>query len=164
MRRACGHIVVIGSAILHRIQRRMPLDDPFHLKRFLDAQQEIYEKVRTELAAGQKRSHWMWFIFPQIAGLGSSPMAQRYAIADLPEARAYLQHGVLGPRLVECTDLVNRSGSSLSMLFGYPDDLKFHSSVTLFAQAASTTPNPFTEALGKYFQSRPDQATLARLH
>lgn len=145
----------------------MPQNDPFHLQRFLDAQADVYEQARAELAAGQKRSHWMWFIFPQIAGLGSSPMAQRYAIADLPEARAYLQHPVLGQRLVDCTTLVNAANRPVAAIFGYPDDLKFHSSITLFAQAAessaSTTPNVFTEALTKHFNSVPDGNTLARL-
>ncbi len=141
----------------------MPQDDPFHLQRFLDAQADTYAQARAELAAGQKRSHWMWFIFPQIAGLGSSPTAQRYAIADLPEARAFLQHPILGPRLVECTTLVNQSPNPVAQIFGYPDDLKFHSSVTLFAQAAAETPNAFTEALTKHFNSHPDGNTLARL-
>lgn len=142
----------------------MPQDDPFHLQRFLDAQADVYDQARSELAAGQKRSHWMWFIFPQIAGLGSSPMAQRYAIADLPEARAYLQHPVLGSRLTDCATLVNAAGRPVSTIFGYPDDLKFHSSVTLFAHAAQNTPNVFSEALTKHFNSQPDRATLARLH
>jgi uncharacterized protein (DUF1810 family) len=106
----------------------------------------------------------MWFIFPQIAGLGSSFMAVRYAIADLPEARAYLQHPVLGPRLIECTMLVNQANRPLSYIFGYPDDLKFHSSMTLFAQASPTTPNAFSDALTMHFHSRPDQGTMSRLH
>ena len=141
----------------------MPHDDFFHLQRFLDAQDDTYEQARAERAAGQKRSHWMWFIFPQIAGLGSSPTAQRYAIADLAEARAFLQHPTLGPRLIACTDLVTQSNKPVSQIFGYPDDLKFHSSITLFAQAAEATPNSFTKALTKHFNSHPDQATLARL-
>ena len=141
----------------------MPQDDPFHLQRFVDAQADIYTQARAELAAGQKRSHWMWFLFPQIAGLGSSPMAQRYAVADLAEARAYLQHPLLGPRLVECTELVNLARKPVASIFPYPDDLKFHSSITLFAQAAPQSPNPFTEALTLHFDSRPDPATLSRL-
>ena len=141
----------------------MPQDDPFHLKRFLDAQADIYTQARNELAAGQKRSHWMWFIFPQIAGLGSSSTAQRYAITDLAEARAYLQHPTLGPRLLECTQLVNQANKPVANIFGYPDDLKFHSSVTLFAQAAPTGPNPFTEALKQHFNNQPDAGTLSRL-
>lgn len=141
----------------------MPQDDPFHLQRFLDAQQDTFAQARAELAAGQKRSHWMWFIFPQIAGLGSSSMAQRYAITDLAEARAYLQHPVLGPRLRECTALVNEANRSVSSIFGYPDDLKFHSSVTLFAEAAQEVPNEFASALAQHFNGKPDQGTMARL-
>ena len=95
----------------------MPQDDPFDLRRFLDAQAEVYAQARGELAAGQKRSHWMWFVFPQVAGLGSSPMAQRYAIGELAEARAYLQHPVLGPRLTECVHLVNQAGRPVSSIF-----------------------------------------------
>ena len=142
----------------------MPQDDPFHLQRFLDAQADTYTQARAELVAGQKRSHWMWFIFPQIAGLGSSPTAQRYAITDLPEARAYLQHPTLGPRLLECTTLVNQARKPVSAIFPYPDDLKFHSSITLFAQASLTTPNAFTEALALHFANQLDPATLSRLH
>ena len=141
----------------------MPQDDPFHLQRFLDAQADVYETARAELAAGQKRSHWMWFIFPQIAGLGSSPMAQRYAINDLAEARAYLQHPTLGPRLIDCTTLVNQANKPVSAIFGYTDDLKFHSSVTLFAQASDVTPNVFSDALEKHFSGKPDPGTLSRL-
>ena len=140
-----------------------PHADPFHLQRFLDAQQSTYSQARAELAEGQKRSHWMWFIFPQIQGLGSSSMAQRFAIADLAEARAYLAHPVLGPRLRDCTALVLAAyPRSLDDILGYPDDLKFHSSVTLFAQAdpAGTV---FSEALARFFQGKPDQATLHRL-
>ena len=144
----------------------MPQDDPFHLQRFLDAQADTYAQARAELAAGQKRSHWMWFIFPQIAGLGSSPMAQRYAISDLAEARAFLAYDPLGTRLRECTALVNAvHGRSLDEIFGYPDDLKFHSSLTLFARAelSSETENVFETALDKYFEGREDQATLKQL-
>ena len=141
--------------------------DPFHLQRFLDAQQSMYAQAQTELAAGQKRSHWMWFIFPQIQGLGSSSIAQRFAISDIQEARAYLAHPILGSRLRECTALVNAvQGRSLDDILGYPDNLKFHSSVTLFAEAARTTTpdvNVFTEALTRYFRGAPDPATLKRL-
>ena len=151
----------------------MPKDDtplPFDLQRFLDAQADVYEQARSELAAGKKRSHWMWFIFPQIRGLGSSPTAQYFAISELDEAVAYLNHPILGARLRECTQLVNAvQGRSVSEIFGYPDDLKFHSSVTLFAQAA-TRGNPagarddqvFQDALAKYFAGKGDQATLNR--
>jgi uncharacterized protein (DUF1810 family) len=138
--------------------------DPFDLQRFVDAQDSCYAQVRSELAAGKKRSHWMWFVFPQIQGLGSSGIAQRFAIAGIEEARAYLDHPVLGTRLRECTALVNAvAGRSVEDIFGYPDDLKFRSSVTLFARAAKD-PGVFEEALSKYFNGAPDQATLDRLH
>lgn len=142
----------------------MPADDPFHLQRFLDAQASTYTQARTELAAGEKRSHWMWFIFPQIQGLGVSSMAQRYAITDLAEAKAYLAHPVLGPRLRECTALVNAaSGRTLDQIFGYPDDLKFHSSVTLFSEAENSQESVFRQAVAKYFDGRPDRGTLDHL-
>ena len=141
--------------------------DEFNLNRFLDAQESTYAQARAELAAGEKRSHWMWFIFPQIRGLGSSPMAKRFAISGLQEARAYLEHPVLGTRLRECTSLVNAvEGRTLSAIFGYPDDLKFHSSVTLFSQAAvnfAAENNVFSAALAKFFNGNPDPATLERL-
>ncbi len=146
-------------------------NDPYHLQRFVDAQASCFAQVRSELVAGQKRSHWMWFVFPQIRGLGSSPMAQRFAISGLDEADAYLAHPVLGPRLRDCTALVNAvDGRSIDDIFGYPDDLKFHSSVTLFAWAVSHGPlmtaldnQVFADALAKYFNGVPDQATLDRL-
>ena len=144
--------------------------DPFNLQRFIDAQQFCYEQARAELAAGAKRSHWMWFIFPQIHGLGSSSMAERYAISGLPEAVAYLDHPCLGPRLRDCTALVNAvSDRTLQQILGYPDNLKFHSSVTLFAHAASSRPSSraedsvFQQALDRYFACRADQATILRL-
>src|ERR1700678_3684032 len=125
-------------------------DDRFNLERFVDAQASTYEQGRAELVAGEKRSHWMWFIFPQIQGLGSSEMAQRYAISGLEEARAYLKHAVLGPRLKECTALVNAvEGRTLEEIFGYPDDLKFHSSMTLFAEREEAR-GVFAEALDRY--------------
>ena len=137
--------------------------DPYHLQRFVDAQDSCYAQVHSELAAGNKRSHWMWFVFPQIQGLGSSAMAQRFAISGIEEAKAYLDHPLLGSRLRECTCLVNAvSGRAIDDIFGYPDDLKFHSSVTLFALAADG-PSVFAEALSKYFNAVPDQATLDRL-
>ncbi len=142
----------------------MPNEDPFHLQRFLDAQHSTYTQARAELAAGEKRSHWMWFIFPQIQGLGYSSMAQRYAITDLAEARAYLAHPVLGARLRECTALVNAvQGRTLSQIFGYPDDLKFHSSVTLFAEADSAVDSVFRLALTKYFSGTGDRQTISQL-
>ena len=141
--------------------------DDFNLNRFVDAQESTYAQARAELAAGEKHSHWMWFIFPQIRGLGSSPMAQRFALAGLPEARAYLEHSLLGPRLRECASLVNRTeGRSVAEIFGYPDDLTFHSSMTLFAEAAvnfASQNNVFSAALAKYFGGVPDQNTLDRL-
>ncbi len=139
--------------------------DPYHLQRFVDAQASCFAQVLSELAAGQKRSHWMWFIFPQIQGLGSSGMAQRFAISGLEEARAYLLHPILGPRLRECTALVNAvQGRSVGDIFGYPDDLKFHSSITLFAAAAPhDIAQAFSDALAKYFDGARDQGTLDRL-
>jgi uncharacterized protein (DUF1810 family) len=147
-------ILVLGNA--------MP--DPYHLQRFVDAQASCFAQVRSELAAGKKRTHWMWFIFPQLEGLGSSPMAQRFAISGIEEAKAYLAHPVLGDRLRDCTALVNAvSGRSVEDIFGYPDDLKFHSSVTLFASASHPENKVFNEALSKYFNGVPDQATTDRL-
>ena len=139
-------------------------DDPFQLRRFVEAQRGTYEQARAELAAGEKQSHWMWFIFPQIQGLGSSSMAQRYAITSLAEARAYLAHPVLGERLRDCTSLVNATeGRTLEEIFGYPDDLKFHSSATLFARADETSAGVFRTALERYFQGREDSGTVKRL-
>jgi uncharacterized protein (DUF1810 family) len=110
--------------------------DRYDLERFVEAQAGVYEQVCAELRAGRKRSHWMWFVFPQIRGLGSSEMAMRYAISGLEEARVYLEHPVLGPRLRECAGIVvGVEGRTVEEIFGYPDDLKFHSSVTLFAGA-----------------------------
>src|SRR6266568_4127586 len=117
------------------------MEDPFHLRRFVDAQQPVYEAVLGELRAGRKRTHWMWFIFPQIAGLGHSSLAQRFAISSLDEAVAYVAHPVLGPRLRECARLVaGIEGRSIAEIFGDPDDLKFRSSMTLFARAAPEEP------------------------
>ena len=142
--------------------------DPYNLQRFLDAQESTINQARSELVAGEKRSHWMWFIFPQIRGLGSSPMSQRFAIGDLQEAIAYLEHPMLGLRLRECTSLVNAvSSRPVSDIFGYPDDLKFHSSITLFAEAASgfgAENHVFAEALARYFKGQPDKATLLLLN
>jgi len=140
------------------------MGDPFNLQRFVDAQERVIDDVRAELSAGRKRTHWMWFVFPQIAGLGHSGMAQRYAIQSRAEAEAYLAHPVLGARLVELTGIVNRvSGRTIEDIFGYPDDLKFHSSMTLFARTAAE-PAVFDEALRRYFKGQPDEATLMRLH
>jgi uncharacterized protein (DUF1810 family) len=147
------------------------LVDRYDLRRFVEAQAGVYEQACAELRAGRKRSHWMWFVFPQIHGLGSSPMAVRYAISGLEEARAYLEHPVLGPRLRECAGIVvGVEGRTVEEIFGYPDDLKFHSSMTLFARAAALfaeaegpSESVFHEALKKYFDGKTDQATLARL-
>jgi uncharacterized protein (DUF1810 family) len=164
----------------------------FDLDRFVTAQEPVMAQVRQELAAGQKRTHWMWFVFPQIAGLGYSAMARHYAIPSLDDARAYLQHPVLGPRLVELTELVNRvDGRSVQQIFGNPDDMKFHSSMTLFQETqplfqeaqplfheaqplfheaqpffqdnAQRGTEAFQAALDKYFAGSPDRLTLERL-
>jgi uncharacterized protein (DUF1810 family) len=137
--------------------------DPHNLQRFLDAQHPIYGQVRDELRAGQKETHWMWFIFPQIAGLGISPTAQKYAIQSIDEAKAYLNHPLLGFRLRECTQLVDAvSNRSIEEIFGYPDHLKFHSSMTLFSRV-STTDKLFATALTKYFRGQLDPKTLEQL-
>lgn len=133
---------------------------PCDLNRFLEAQERIYASVVSELGAGRKRTHWMWFIFPQIDGLGTSETARRYAIKHLEEARAYLFHPVLGPRLLECTRLVNAiKGRTAREILGIPDDMKFRSSMTLFELVAGQ-PSDFTEALEKYFAGERDEATL----
>jgi uncharacterized protein (DUF1810 family) len=135
----------------------------FELRRFLEAQSSVIDAVRAELARGRKASHWMWFVFPQISGLGHSAMAQRYAIASLAEAKAYAAHPVLGARLRELTALVlGVEGRGAHEIFGTPDDLKFHSAMTLFARAAPDEPL-FRRALEKYFAGREDAATLGRL-
>lgn len=136
------------------------MTDAYSLDRFLNAQERAYNTVLAELRAGRKSSHWIWFIFPQIAGLGHSSMAQQFAIASLEEAKAYLQHPVLGQRLRECTQLVlNVEGLSAEEIFGYPDYLKFRSCMTLFISAA-TDNTIFKDALLKYFDGQPDQQTL----
>jgi uncharacterized protein (DUF1810 family) len=140
-----------------------PMSGPFDLQRFVTAQDPVIGQVRAELAAGAKRSHWMWFVFPQIAGLGFSAMALRYAIESPDEARAYLAHPVLGPRLRGCVGLVlaveNRDAHTI---FGTPDDMKFHSSLTLFASIAPEE-QVFREALTKYFGGKEDAATMAKI-
>ena len=138
------------------------------IARFLDAQNHVYPQVLHELRTGQKRSHWMWFIFPQIAGLGHSAMAERFAIGDLEEARAYLAHHILHIRLQECTSavLLHAPGAAaprtLGQIFGAPDDRKFHSSMTLFHRA-DPDEALFTQALDAFFDGAEDQATLDRL-
>jgi uncharacterized protein (DUF1810 family) len=129
---------------------------------FLEAQAPVYEQIIEELSAGKKRSHWMWFIFPQLKGLGFSPMARQYAIESLEQARRYAADPVLGQRLRQCTQVVNQThGRDISDIFDYPDDLKFHSSMTLFAQAADEP--AFKLALDKYFGSETDEKTLGML-
>jgi len=137
--------------------------DPYNLRRFIDAQQEDYEDACAELRAGCKRTHWMWYIFPQMKGLGRSPTADWFAISSLDEARAYSLHPVLGPRLRECTRLVNLiDGRSLHEIFGSPDDLKFRSSMTLFALATAEN-GEFLDALRKYSAGEFDPSTLGLL-
>ncbi len=139
------------------------MDETHDLRRFIDAQAPVFDAVTAELAAGRKRSHWMWFVFPQIAGLGFSAMAQRYAIGSLAEAEAYLAHPVLGERLRRWTDLVLAvEGRGITAILGSPDDVKFRSSMTLFGRAA---PNElrFRAALDRYFGGVADPATLERL-
>ena len=140
--------------------------DPYRLERFVLAQDRAgtYDRAVTELRAGRKQSHWMWFVFPQIAGLGSSPMAREFAIGSLAEARAYLAHPVLGPRLAECALILTAAaeGTSASQLLGPVDAMKLRSSMTLFA-AAAPEDQVFTNVLAGYFDGQPDQATLERL-
>jgi uncharacterized protein (DUF1810 family) len=138
--------------------------DTFDLDRFVDAQAEngTYIRAVTELHQGRKRTHWMWFVFPQIAGLGQSPTSQRYGISSLEEARAYLQHPILGPRLVECAHIVIALEGSAEMIFGGIDAQKLRSSMTLFARA-SPDEATFTQLLDRYFEGKNDAATLRLL-
>jgi uncharacterized protein (DUF1810 family) len=137
--------------------------DAYNLQRFVEAQQPVYERVRAELRAGAKASHWMWFIFPQLKGLGRSPTAEYFGIASLPEAEAYWRHPVLGRRLKECTELVVAIlGKTAHQIFGSPDDVKFRSCMTLFERAAPEEPI-FGQALDKYFDGKRDSSTLALL-
>ena len=134
------------------------------LERFVEAQEAVYARALTELRAGKKQSHWMWFIFPQIAGLGHSAMAQMYAIASLDEARAYLAHPLLGARLRECCEAVMAiEGKTAHQIFGSPDDLKFRSCLTLFARATPDQPL-FQDLLEKYYDGEADELTLQKLY
>jgi uncharacterized protein (DUF1810 family) len=143
------------------MSRHSEESDPFELERFTKAQEQVYARALSELADGAKRSHWMWFIFPQMLGLGHSPMARRYAIRSAREAACYLAHPLLGKRLVECTRAVNQvSGRTIHQIFGNPDDMKFHSSMTLFNAVAEDS-NEFAFALEKYFDGRRDEKTLS---
>jgi len=135
-------------------------NDSHDLERFVEAQDPVIEQVKKELRAGRKRSHWMWFVFPQVEGLGKSRKARRYAISSQQEADAYLAHPVLGSRLRECTGIVNGiEGRSANEIFGSPDDLKFRSSMTLF-EAVADDPLPFSRALELYYDGDRDQMTL----
>lgn len=139
------------------------MDDPHNLARFLDAQAPVYAQVLGELRAGRKRSHWIWFIFPQIAGLGHSAMSERYAIASLDEARAYLAHPVLGTRLRECSaSVLAVRDRTIHEIFGSPDDMKFRSCMTLFNRAAPVE-TVFGQCLQKYFGGDEDLQTLRLL-
>jgi uncharacterized protein (DUF1810 family) len=138
------------------------MSDPFNLERFVEAQDPIYDRVLSELRRSRKKSHWMWFIFPQIRGLGHSELAIQFSILDQNEAKAYLDHPILGPRLHECTTMVLEADArSVAEIFGSPDDLKFRSSMTLFDFVAPGT--VFGQALKKFFDGRGDQITLAAL-
>ena len=136
------------------------MEDPYDLGRFVAAQdaRRTYDDATAELRRGRKTSHWMWFVFPQIAGLGFSPAAQRYAISSLDEARAYLAHPVLGPRLIECAGIVAAQGRTAEQIFGETDAMKLRSSVTLFLRAAPGEP-VFAQVLGRFFDAEPDPAT-----
>ena len=138
--------------------------DPFDLQRFVTAQAPVFASALEELKEGRKRTHWMWFLFPQLRGLGSSSMATFYGIGSLEEARAYLAHPLLGPRLVLCTETVLAvKDKSLREIFGAPDDMKFGSSMTLFARASDDDGVVFRRALDLYCRGRPDDRTLALL-
>ena len=138
-------------------------DDPHDLKRFLSAQEGVYERALAELTRGQKRTHWMWYIFPQFDGLGYSPTAKRYSIKSIEEARQYLNHPLLGKRLLECTEaVIALKGGSLSEIFGHPDDMKFKSSMTLFEKIAGSG-SVFSSALDRYCHGERDATTLRLL-
>jgi uncharacterized protein (DUF1810 family) len=139
------------------------MEDPYQLSRFVDAQEHAYDHAIGELKDGRKRSHWMWFVFPQIEGLGHSSMAQRYAIASLDEARAYLQHPLLGPRLLECTDaLLGDTEHTAEDILGTTDAMKLRSSMTLFAHA-DPGENRFARVLDRYFEGAEDAETVRRI-
>jgi uncharacterized protein (DUF1810 family) len=140
----------------------VPSSDPYDLERFVRAQATDYDQALSELREGRKRSHWMWYIFPQIEGLGLSPMSRQYSIKSAAEARAYLDHPVLGPRLQECATVVNNiAGRSAFEIFGAPDDMKLRSSVTLFANVSDG--GIFEQLIQKYFEGQQDEKTLQTL-
>jgi uncharacterized protein (DUF1810 family) len=145
----------------HKSEAGFPMnDDPYQLSRFIRAQEGIFEDVLTELRSGQKRTHWMWFIFPQIDGLGHSTTSRYYAIKSVDEARQYLKHPVLGVRLLKCVELLLAvEGKSASEIFGFPDDLKLKSSMTLFACVSDSEP-VFVRVLEKYFDGKRDEKTM----
>ena len=139
------------------------MSDPYDLDRFVRAQETSYTQALSELRTGRKRTHWMWYVFPQLEGLGSSPTAVRYAISGLDEAEAYLAHPVLGPRLMECSETVLRHAAlPASSMFGYPDDMKLRSSATLFARV-SPAGSVFHRMLDTFFEGQPDETTLRLL-
>ncbi|MGH7071696.1 MAG: DUF1810 domain-containing protein [Acetobacteraceae bacterium] len=139
----------------------MSESDPFHLHRFVEAQGPVFEAAMSELRRGHKRSHWMWFIFPQLRGLGRSAMAERYGLASLAEARAYLAHPLLGLRLERCAQAVLAAQApSLYAIFGSPDDMKFHSSMTIFALAADARQTVYRDNIDRWLQGRLDRRTL----
>lgn len=140
------------------------LTEPFDLERFLTAQEQTHATALAELGMGRKQSHWMWFIFPQIDGLGHSPTARRYAIKSIDEARAYLDHPVLGPRLLECCQaLLDVDGKSAAEIFGHPDDMKLRSSMTLFAAVSKQGNSIFNRVLEKYYGGVADGSTIELL-
>jgi uncharacterized protein (DUF1810 family) len=137
--------------------------EAFALDRFVQAQDPVMPQVRQELSQARKRTHWMWFVFPQLEGLGHSSMARRYAIACVAEAQAYLKHPILGPRLIECSELIRTAqAGSIREIFDDPDDLKFHSCMTLFSQVPETVPI-FQAILDRYFGGLPDGLTTQML-
>ncbi|CAN7690913.1 DUF1810 domain-containing protein [Rhizobium sp. LjRoot98] len=139
------------------------MSDPYNLSRFIEAQALVYDTALRELERGRKQSHWMWFIFPQVAGLGHSPTAIRFSISGLDEAHAYLAHPLLGDRLVQCTRAINVvPNRTAHEIFGSPDDLKLHSSMTLFRETAND-PEPFRTAIERYFGGKADARTLELL-
>ena len=141
----------------------MPVDDPYDLDRFVRAQETDYELALSEIMSGRKRSHWMWYIFPQLEGLGSSWNSVHYSIRGIAEATAYLAHPVLGPRLVKCAEAaLQHSGLTASAIFGHPDDMKLRSSATLFA-SVSPAGSVFHRIIDTFFQGQPDETTLRRL-
>jgi uncharacterized protein (DUF1810 family) len=142
----------------------MQSDDIFELKRFVTAQDSVLDTVLTELSAGEKRTHWIWFVFPQLRDLGRSSTAQYYGIGSIDEARAFLAHAQLGPRLIACTQRVLAvENRSLNEIFGSPDDLKFHSSMTLFSVAAQDAKSLFNQALQRFWAGSADEQTIALL-